>query len=692
MHRSMFQMLRVVFGIALLLAMHSAVLGKEDFNAFATQLKPVLRDHCVQCHGADDEIMGDVNLSAIVEPRDLQGDPALIQDLIRVIDLREMPPEDEATMDEATRTSLLQELRFQLREALSQSREFKSAPMRRMNRFQYNNSVQDLFEMKCIVLTLPERMMRQHSDYFQPSKGTMDDHVRVGSRPLGKSQMIERRLAGVAPFPQDLRAEHGFDNRGDLLSMSPLLMESFLALSQSITNSPDFQPKNVGLWDSFFAEPSGKVSLVDELPKRLRPFLTRAFRRPVSEQTLRRYTGYVESELAAGVPFAEAMKRVSAAVIASPKFLYLYDESMSPDSRDDFDLASRLSFFLWGSLPDETLLDLAAEGQLRNAEVLEREFDRMIQDKKVKRFCDSFPSQWLQLERIISSVPNRDKFPSFYMSKYRQSMHMMLEPLLLFEAVLIEDLPITELIDSSFTYRSALLRKFYGDPPVPDARKGGGVTVLNFDRQPIRDRRQGGVITNAAVMTMTSGPERTQPITRGAWVATVIFNNPPEPPPADVPALEEKPPEGEKHLTLRERLAMHRERADCAGCHQRIDPLGFALENYDAIGRWREQYENGRNVDMQGKLFRKHTFEDVVEFKDAILEEKDRFARGLAGHLLSFALARELGPADEPVLDRIASQTAEDGYRMRALLRHVVRSEPFQSRNQEPAEVVVKTE
>ena len=559
---SMFQTLRVIFGIVSLLAVHPAVFGNEGVNAFATQLRPVFRDHCVQCHGADDEIMGDVNLAALADSKDLQGDPALIQDLIRVIDLREMPPEDEATMDDTTRAGLLRELRSQLQQALVQSTEYKTAPMRRMNRFQYNNAVQDLFEMKCIVLTLPERMMRQHSDYFQPDKGTMDDHVRVGSRPLGKSQLIERRLAGVAPFPQDLRAEHGFDNRGDLLSMSPLLMESFLALSQSITHSPDFQPKNVGIWDSFFAEPSDKDSLVDELPKRLRPFLTRAFRRPISEPALRRYIGYVESELTAGVPFSEAMKRVSAAVIASPKFLYLYDESTSSEAGDDFDLASRLSFFLWGSLPDETLLELAAEGQLRQPEVLEQQFDRMIRDKKVKRFCDSFPSQWLQLERIISSVPNRDKFPSFYMSKYRQSMHMMLEPLLLFEAVLIEDLSITELIDSSFTYRSALLRKFYGDPPQPDARKGGGVTVLNFDRQPIRDRRQGGVITNAAVMTMTSGPERTQPITRGAWVATVIFNNPPEPPPADVPALEEKPPEGEEHVTLRERLAIHRERAD----------------------------------------------------------------------------------------------------------------------------------
>jgi hypothetical protein len=176
---------------------------------------------------------------------------------------------------------------------------------------------------------------------------------------------------------------------------------------------------------------------------------------------------------------------------------------------------------------------------------------------------------------------------------------------------------------------------------------------------------------------MTSGPERTQPITRGAWLAGVIFNNPPEPPPADVPTLGEKPKEGEEHLTLRERLSMHRGRSDCRGCHEQIDPLGFALENFNAIGKWREKYENNRKVDMEGVLFRKHKFSNVVEFKDAILAEKERFVRGLAGHLMSFALGRRLGPADEIALDEIVEKAEAKEYRMKALLREVVLSEPF---------------
>ncbi|MGK0188705.1 MAG: hypothetical protein ACI9R3_004518, partial [Verrucomicrobiales bacterium] len=326
----------------------------------------------------------------------------------------------------------------------------------------------------------------------------------------------------------------------------------------------------------------------------------------------------------------------------------------------------------------QELLDLAAAHELLKPEVIGLQFSRMMRDQKLKRFCDSFPSQWLQLERIISSNPNREQFPDFYFLKYRDSMHMMMEPLLIFETVLVENQSILQLIDSDFTYRSALLQEAYEELAIDGfKKKGNEVVVLNFHRMPVTDRRNGGVITNAAVMTMTSGPERTQPITRGAWVAGVIFNNPPEPPPANVPVLGEKPPEGQEHLTLRERLSMHRERADCRGCHEQIDPLGFALENYDPVGNWRTHYVNEREVDMAGTLYRKHSFRNIVEFKDAILAEKDRFARGFAAHLLSFALARELGPADQIAVEEIAARAADDDYRIQTILKGVITSEPF---------------
>jgi hypothetical protein len=675
--------------IAGLLSLHSVFVAdalSADSNPFAEIIAPTVQKHCVKCHGANaDELAGDLNLLTL-QNRDLDEAPELIRSLIDVLDLEEMPPEGEPPLDPKLRQQMISELRRILHASIASQKTFPHAPVRRMNRFQYNNAVVDLFDLQCIVFTLPERMMREHNGYFKPHTGKMADVVTVGSRPLGKSQMIERRLAGVAAFPQDLRAEHGYDNQADHLSLSPLLMEAFLKLGQSVTESPDFGPKNVGLWKSFFELPVTNVDPKTEVRRRLEQFLTRAFRRRVEPALLDRYASFVNRQLDSGIPFTEAMKSVAAATISSPKFLYLYDKSgvgETTEPIDDFELASRLSFFLWGSIPDQELLELATAGDLSKPETLDAQLDRMLKDHKLKRFCDSFPAQWLQLERIISSVPNREMYPNFYFSKYRDSMHMMMEPLLLFETVLIENLPVTQLIDSDFTYRSNLLEDAYGELASQSRANvsGGAVGVLNFTRVPVTDRRNGGVITNAAVMTMTSGPERTQPITRGAWIATVIFNNPPEPPPADVPPLGEKPSADEEHLTLRERLALHRERADCKGCHEQIDPLGFALENYDPIGVWRKKYENGRDVDVSGTLFRKHEFSDIIEFKEAILVEKERFARALAGHLLSFGLARELAASDQLALDEIAQATAEDGYRFQTLLKQVILSKPFMSKS-----------
>ena len=682
----------ILISISLTLIAHSSLATSavaDDTDAFSKIIQPAIKQHCASCHGAKDEIEGDADLMSL-KPGNLGENVELIRGMIDALDLEQMPPDDQPLMKPELRRNLVTELRAILHDLVSKRKTFAQAPIRRMNRFQYNNAVIDLLDLKCIVFTLPERMMRDHKEYFQPETGKMAELVTVGSRPLGKSQMIEPRLAGVAAFPQDLRAEHGYDVQADHLSLSPLLMESFLKLGQSITQSKDFTSRNVGIWEQFFAAP-GKdvldddVELKEVLTARIRPFLTKAFRRPVEASVLDRYSEFAFHQIKKGVAFPEVMKSVTAATVASPRFLYLYDrstESAKAEPVDDYELASRISFFLWGSVPDQTLLDLAGSGQLRNSDVLEKQIDRMLKDRKLKRFCDSFPSQWLQLDRIISSVPDRKKFPKFYFGKYLQSMHMMLEPLLLFETVLVENQSITQLIDPDFTYRSKLLDDAYGELGTKnlEQKKGGNVTVLNFQRVPVTDRRTGGVITNAAVMTMTAGPERSKPITRGAWIASVIFNDPPEPPPADVPPLDENPAKEESHLTLRERIAMHRERADCRGCHEQIDPLGFALENYDAVGVWRDKYENGREVDMAGTLFRKHAFSDVTEFKDAIVEEKDRFTRALAGHLLSFALARELAASDQPALDKITAATAADDYKIQTLIKQVILSEPFLSK------------
>ena len=283
-----------------------------DVDAFSKIIQPAIRQHCASCHGANAEIEGDADLITLTKGN-LAEKIELVRSMIDVLELEEMPPQDEPPLNPELRRQLVFELRAILHEVVSKKQSFAHAPIRRMNRFQYNNAIVDLLELKCIVFTLPERMMREHKRYFKPETGKMADVVTVGSRPLGKSQMIEPRLAGVAAFPQDLRAEHGFDNRGDHLSMSPLLMESFLKLGQSITQSPDFSPKNVGIWEIFFAAPrhdvlADQTKLKLELISRLRPFLSTAFRRPVESSVLDRYLGYAFNQIEAGVAFPEVMK------------------------------------------------------------------------------------------------------------------------------------------------------------------------------------------------------------------------------------------------------------------------------------------------------------------------------------------------------------------------------------------------
>ena len=661
--------------VLVLCFLSQSVLAKKEFS-----IEGSFESYCIECHGMKGKVKGEVNLISFTEGKDLKGDPELLQTIMEVIDFGEMPPEGNQPIDNTERKMIVAELKKLLAESVSGSeKDLVKAPIRRMTRFQYANAVKDLLELKVEVFPLPEKMMRDRSGYFKPASGKMPAKMMVSSRPLGKSGLIEPRMDGVAPFPQDLRAENGYDTQGDHLSLSPLLMEDFFRLSQSIVKSPSFNPKNVGVWTQYFEKSKRGINQMDELKSRLQHLLKRAFRAPVDDKTFSKYYSFAEQEMNKGMEMGDAMKDVFSAILASPRFLYLYDrggeESRESESRQNLNLASRLSFFLWGSVPDDQLLDVAMEATLSQDEQLTKQVDRMLTDEKLKRFCDSFPTQWLQLDRIISAVPDEKKYRDFYYGPplYRTTMDMMMEPLLLFETVLIEDRSVLELIDSNYTFRSARLSKWYGD--APNGKLGGPVTI-RFTRQSVKDRRHGGLITNGAVMTMTSGPLETKPITRGAWVAGVIFNSPPPPPPAEVPPLPEEK-EVDDSLTLRERFADHRERADCAGCHEKLDPLGFALENFDPVGRWREKYHNGREVDASGTLFRSHKFSNIIEFKDAILKEKNRFVRGLAGHLLAFGLGRELNPSDSLALDEIVESVEGENYSMKSLIHAVVKSKPF---------------
>ena len=467
---------------ALLAALAGSSLGVDTKGLFHNEITPFFKQHCIKCHGEGDKIKGKLDLRTYSDHAELLQDADRIEDIISVIEDGEMPPEEEPKIDGQIRVDILDRLNKTLAEAVKSSQTSFQTPIRRMNRFQYANAVKDLLKLKVEVYPLPERMMRDRSNYFKPETGKIPSKITVSSRPLGKSGLIEPRLSGVAPFPQDLRAEHGFDNRGDHLSLSPLLMESFLNLSRSIVLSENFNRKNCGVWPQLFEEPKEKDRTNKIIDERLNHFITRAFRRPVDLVTLNRYSSHATELIKSGSSFLDAMKETVSAILASPRFLYLYDsESKKVSKFKDYELATRLSFFLWGSIPDDVLVERAAVGDLSNPGVLRAQVERMLLDGKLKRFCDSFPSQWLQLDRIISSVPDPEKYPDFYYAppNYRTTMDMMMEPLLLFETILVEDRSITDLIDSDYSYRSKRLSKWY-DSKV-EGRLGGPVTMA-FER------------------------------------------------------------------------------------------------------------------------------------------------------------------------------------------------------------------
>lgn len=661
-------------------------LSADDFER---KIKPVLGAHCIKCHGEKGKIKGKVNLLELTQGKHLLAKPELIEDMLAVIEDYEMPPEDEDELPEDVHQALIENLGH-LREKALQDAEFAVTPIRRMNRVQYNHAVVDLLGLTRGVFQLNEKLMRRYSDHFDPAKKAMPPQVRVASRPLSKDLDGRRPegFRGVAAFPQDLRAEHGYDTQADHLTLSPLLMESFLTLSQTIVNSPDLNPRECRYWDRYFAPPrqavdgagTARTTEVEAITARTKELLRRAYRRPVDADTLARFTAFGEKKLAAGTGFTDSMRAIVGAIMASPEFLYFYvDKGDRPGVQvvPDFELAERLALFIWGSIPDDQLLDLAEQGKLREPAVIDAQVKRMLNDRKSMRFVDTFPGQWLQLDRLVASIPDMKEFKHFYYDTgYRASMHMMMEPLLLFEAVYLEDLPLMTLLNPDFTYRSRELNNAYRA-----SGNGGEEQVMNFVREAVSDPRWGGVITNAAVMTMTSAPSRTQPITRGAWVNTVIFNDPPEPPPADVPPLPEADGEALAKLTIRERFAVHRERADCAACHNQIDPLGFSLENYNPTGVWRDSYANGRKIDASGLLFNKKPFKSVVEFKKLLLEEKPRFVRGFAAHLMAYGLGRQLNAADSRALDDIAERVMAGEDSLRSVIRMVATSEPFMYKN-----------
>ncbi|HXB74800.1 MAG TPA: DUF1592 domain-containing protein [Candidatus Acidoferrales bacterium] len=506
-------------------------------------------------------------------------------------------------------------------------------------------------------------------------------------------------------LPADGAGGEGFDNAAETLFLSPIHAEKYLEAAKEALDYGSKDPKARTAF--LIAEPREGTSPEQAARQVLEAFLPRAFRRPAKAGELERYLNLFRGAQKRGENFDRSILFALAGVLVSPNFLFHVEEASAgsnaepepkaapepkpapepipapePKSASEpnpgprpvgsYALASRLSYFLWGTMPDSVLFDLAAQGRLQDPAVLTAQIGRMLKDERARDFAERFIDQWLNIRELGRDIkPDEKLFPAYYDAELQSAIRY--EPILFFQELLSQDLPLLNLLDANFTILTNRLARHY-NLSVKD------VNQKDLSQQPKQanlppDSHRGGILTMAAVLAVSSYPQRTSPVLRGKWILETMLGTPPPPPPANVPALKEDH-DGAAAQTLRERLEEHRRDPVCASCHNRIDPLGFALENYDVLGRWRTE-DNGKPIDNRGELPDGTRIDGPEKLKKVLLDRKQVFLRHLTSRMLGYALGRGLTPSDSCTVDQILDQLEKEQYRGQALIRGIVLSVPF---------------
>jgi mono/diheme cytochrome c family protein len=427
----------------------------------------------------------------------------------------------------------------------------------------------------------------------------------------------------------------------------------------------------------FVCYPTG---LQDEEPCAKRILYTlarRAYRRPVADNDVETLLGFYRAGRAKG-SFEAGIQLALRAVLVDPDFLFRVErDPVNVPARtayrvSDVELASRLSFFLWASIPDDQLLDLAARGKLKDPTVLEQQVRRMLGDTRSNALTSNFVGQWLHVRNMREVAPDPDAFPTFDENLREAFLN---ETELFVESQRREDRSVVDLLSANYTFVNERLARHYGIPNI----YGNRFRRVTFPENTPR----GGLLGHGSILTVTSYAHRTAPTLRGKWVLENLLGAPPPPPPANVPSLEENAKGSGKLLSVRERLEQHRRNPACASCHARMDPLGFALENFDAIGEWRATTEANTTIDASGALPGGVTFEGSAGLRDILLQRRDEFARGMTEKLLTYALGRGLEYYDLPAVRKIMREAAPNDYKWSSIIVSIVKSMPFQMRRTE---------
>jgi mono/diheme cytochrome c family protein len=576
---------------------------------FGSEIRPLLESHCVRCHGPKKQ-KGGVDFARIATGPAALKERKLWKKALLQVEQGEMPPEGEKPLTLEQKASLTAWLRSAASYVdCADPAERRPGPpvFRRLNRTEYLATVRD--------------------------------------------------LTGV---PQDVAAEVGmpeeatgtaFDTSANGLVLPPALLEKHFAAAELILER--MKP------------------LQGESPRAIvAAFARRAFRRPVAADEIDRLMALHQRGLSRGEPEAKALRLPVKAILVSPHFLFRVEREQAgtkPYRISGPELAVRLSYFLWSTMPDETLAADAEAGRLSEPAVLEGHVRRMLAHPKSKSLTMNFATQWLQLKKLDQARPSTEFFPTFT-NKLKQAMRD--EAITFLDKLREEDRSVVDLLDSDYAWLNEDLAKHYGI---------AGVQGKEFRRVGLKpEDHRGGLIGMGAVLALTSHTSRTSPTLRGKWILESIYGTPPPPPPPDAGTLKERK-KGEDPKTFRELMAQHAVQPACASCHRRIDPLGFALENYDAVGAWRDT-QGGKPVDAAAVLPSGQKFEGVAGLKQTLLATRDAFVRNMIEQMIAYALGREVVDGDECAVREIQAAVEKSGHKFSAMVIGVVNSVPMQYR------------
>ena len=609
--------------IGLVLALSAAILagqstapatGDDLAAGFAKDIRPLLEAHCYKCHGPQKK-KGGLDFSRLKDGRAVLREPRLWKKALLQVEEHEMPPEGEKPLGPEESTGLLAWLRAAASyvDCGNPAQQDPGPPLlRRLNRSEYNATVRDLTGV------------------------TIDVAAEVG---------MPDEATGTT-----------FDTSANALVLPPALMEKHFSAADLILDR--MKP------------------LEGASPREiLRGFARRAFRRPIREDELDRLMALHARAASRGDAPEKALRLPLKAVLVSPHFLFRVEREQAgtkPYLLTGPELATRLAYFLWSTMPDEALLSDAEQGKLSNPEVLEGQVRRMLVHPKAKALTGNFAAQWLQLRKLDFARPSTEFFPAFN-NRLKQAMRD--EATTFLDKLREGDRSVLELLDCDYAWLNGDLAKHYGIP---------GVDGKDFRRVALKPEwHRGGLVGMGAFLALTSHTSRTSPTLRGKWILESIYGTPPPPPPPDAGTIKEQK-KGAEPKTFRELMAQHAVQPACASCHRRIDPLGFALENFDAIGAWRDT-QGGKPLDSAGVLPSGEKFEGLGGLKSVLLRTAPAFERNLIEQLLSYALGRDVQDADECSLREIQAGADRDGHRYSSIVIGIVKSFPFQHRKNSEA-------